>query len=155
MPAHAEGMQFLAQVDLKKTTFFELDIIGIAEITSHKFDQFMAFSIEQLGEIDSVIGQWCVLRVPPKLKNQIDHDYEVDGQSVTLLEVRPLWRGPAGEFTRSPFVKLRYVKSGAIWKIYWRRQSGKWDLYAPSPSAKNITVAMAIIDADHHACFFG
>ena len=45
LPAHAEGMQFLAQVDLKKTTFFELDIIGIAEITSHKFDQFMAFSI--------------------------------------------------------------------------------------------------------------
>ena len=66
----------------------------------------MAFSIEQLGEIDSVIGQWCVLRVPSKLKKQIDHDYEVDGQSVTLLEVRPLWRGPAGEFTRSPFVAV-------------------------------------------------
>ena len=115
----------------------------------------MAFSIEQLGEIDSVIGQWCVLRVPPKLKNEIDHDYEVDGQSVTLLEVRPVWRGPAGEFTRSPFVKLRYVKSGAIWKIYWRRQSGKWDLYAPSPSAKKLTVALAIIDADHYGCFFG
>jgi hypothetical protein len=31
LPAHAEGMQLLAQVDLKKTTFFELDIIGIAE----------------------------------------------------------------------------------------------------------------------------
>jgi hypothetical protein len=28
---HAEGMQFLAKVVLKKATFFELDIIAIAE----------------------------------------------------------------------------------------------------------------------------
>ncbi|MEY3698353.1 MAG: hypothetical protein RL631_1006 [Pseudomonadota bacterium] len=27
----------------------------------------MTFSIEQLGEIDKVIGQWCVARVPPEL----------------------------------------------------------------------------------------
>ena len=115
----------------------------------------MTFSIEQLGEIDSIIGLWCVRRVAPEIKNQIDHDYEVDGQAVTLLEVRPMWRGPAGEFTRTPFVKFRYVKASAIWKIYWWRQSGKWDLYAPSPSAKNLTVALAIIEADQYGCFFG
>lgn len=115
----------------------------------------MAFSIEQLGEIDNVIGQWCLSKVPPKLKSQIDHDYEVDGQFVTLLEVRPLWRGPAGEFTHRPFAKFRYVKSSSIWKIYWIRQTGKWDLYEPSSSAKNLTVALAIIEADHYGCFFG
>lgn len=47
----------------------------------------MTFSIEQLGEIDKVIGQWCLARVPPELKSQIDHDYEIDGQAVTLFEV--------------------------------------------------------------------
>jgi hypothetical protein len=31
LPPHAEGMQFLAKVVLKKAIFFELDIIGIAE----------------------------------------------------------------------------------------------------------------------------
>jgi hypothetical protein len=51
----------------------------------------MTFSIEQLGEIDRIIGQWCVLKVPPEIKNQIDHDYEVDGQAVTLLEVRQIF----------------------------------------------------------------
>ena len=115
----------------------------------------MTFSIEQLGEIDRIIGQWCVLKVPPDIKNQIDHDYEVDGQAVTLLEVRPMWRGPPGEFTRSPFARFRFVKSSSIWKIYWRRQTGNWDLYKPSPSAKNLTVALAIIEADHYGCFFG
>ena len=36
----------------------------------------MTFSIEQLGEIDSVIGQWCVRRVPPEIKNQIENQIE-------------------------------------------------------------------------------
>jgi hypothetical protein len=79
----------------------------------------------------------------------------VDGQAVTLLEVRPMWRGPPGEFTLSPFARFRFVKSSSIWKIYWRRQTGNWDLYKPSPSAKNLTVALAIIEADHYGCFFG
>ena len=53
----------------------------------------MAFSLEDLGDIDLTIGQWCLDKVPPELKKQVDHDYEVDGQSVTIFEVRPLWRG--------------------------------------------------------------
>ena len=115
----------------------------------------MAFSIEQLGEIDKVIGQWCVARVSPELKSQIDHDYEIDGQAVTLFEVRPMWRGAPGELTRNPFVRFRQAKTTGIWKIYWRRQTGKWELYAPAPTAKNLTVALAIVEADQHGCFFG
>jgi len=38
----------------------------------------MAFSIEDLGDIDLTIGQWCLDKVPPELKKQVDHDYEVD-----------------------------------------------------------------------------
>ena len=115
----------------------------------------MTFSIEKLGEIDTTVGQWCLARVPPDLKSKIDHDYEVDGQAITLFEVRPIWRGPPGEFTRAPFARFRYVKSSGIWKIYWRRQTGKWELYVSAPTAKNLTAALAIIEADHHGCFFG
>lgn len=115
----------------------------------------MTFSIEQLGEIDNVVGKWCVARVPPELKSQIDHDYEIDGQAVTLFEVRPMWRGAPGEITRSPFVRLRQAKTTGIWKIYWRRQTGKWELYVPASTAKNLTVALAIVEADQYGCFFG
>ncbi|MEY3698352.1 MAG: hypothetical protein RL631_1005 [Pseudomonadota bacterium] len=66
-----------------------------------------------------------------------------------------MWRGAPGKFTRSPFVRLRQAKTTGIWKIYWRRQTGKWELYAPASTAKNIMVAMAIIEADQYGCFFG
>jgi hypothetical protein len=115
----------------------------------------VALSIEEVAEIDVVVGEWCLNKVPPELKNQIDHDYEIDGQSVTIFEVRPRWRGKPGEFTRRPFAKFRYVKTTELWNIYWMRQSGKWHAYAPADAACNLDEALHIIDSDSYGCFFG
>lgn len=115
----------------------------------------MAFSIEEFGRIDHLVGDWCLSRVPPEIKSKLDHDYEVEGQSVILLEVRPLWRGKPGEVTRSPFAKFRYVKSSRLWQIYWMRASGKWQAYEPDSIAFTIDEALRIIEADRYGCFFG
>ena len=115
----------------------------------------MAVSIEELGKIDHIVGDWCIQRVPPEIKNKLDHDYEVDGQSVTLFEVRPLWRGQPGEVIRSPYAKFRYVKTSGLWQIYWRRASGKWQAYEPDPVARDIEDVLKIIEADRYGCFFG
>jgi hypothetical protein len=53
--------------------------------------RFMALSIEDIGEVDQVVGDWCLARVPAHLKQSVDYDYEIDGQAVTILEVRPAW----------------------------------------------------------------
>ncbi len=115
----------------------------------------MAFTIEDLGDIDLIVGQWCLEKVPPHLKQQIDHDYEIDGQAVTIFEVRPLWRGQPGETTRRAFARFRYVKSSDLWHIYWMRQSGKWERYEPAPAACSLDQALEIMEADHYGCFFG
>ncbi len=115
----------------------------------------MTFSIEDLGDIDLTIGQWCLDKVPPELKKQVDHDYEVDGQSVTIFEVRPLWRGQPGQTTRRPFAKFRYVKSSELWHIYWMRQTGKWESYEPASAACGLEEALDIIELDTYGCFFG
>jgi hypothetical protein len=115
----------------------------------------MAFSIEDLGDIDLTIGQWCLDKVPPELKKQVDHDYEVDGQSVTIFEVRPLWQGQPNQTTRRPFAKFRYVKSSELWHIYWVRQTGKWESYEPASAACGLEEALDIIELDTYGCFFG
>ncbi len=115
----------------------------------------MAFSIEELGKIDHLVGDWCLSRVPPEIKKDLDHDYEIDGQAVTLLEVRPLWRWPQGEFTRRLFAKFRYVKTSDLWQIYWMRASGKWQAYEPDPVARDLVEVLEIIEADRYGCFFG
>jgi hypothetical protein len=59
-----------------------------------------------------------------------------------------MWRCALGELIRNPFVRFWQAKSTGIWKIYWRRQTDTWELYAPAPTAKNLTVVLAIANAD-------
>jgi len=115
----------------------------------------VALSIEEVGQIDGLVGQWCLSKVPPKLKNKIDHDYEVDGQAVTIFEIRPHWRGELGEITRRPSAKFRFVKTTELWNTSWMRQSGKRQAYAPASAASSLNEALHIIDTDSCSCFFG
>ena len=115
----------------------------------------MTFNIEEIGRIDHLVGDWCTRRAPPEIKKQLDYDYEIDGQAVTLFEVRPVWRGRPGEFTRRPFAKFRYTKTSDLWHIYWKQSSGKWQAYEPDPVAFTIDEALRIIEADRYGCFFG
>jgi hypothetical protein len=115
----------------------------------------MSLSLEAIGEIDHIVGQWCLNRVPPPLKHKLDYDYEIDGQAVTLLEVRPVWRGPPGKTTRSPIARIRYVHVRGCWKIFWMRRNMKWIAYEPDPEARSLPEALAVIERDDYCCFFG
>ena len=115
----------------------------------------MTLSIEDLGGIDEIIGQWCVRKVPPELKKSVDYDYEIDGQAVTILEVRPAWRGSPGEVTRMPIARFRFVKVTGFWKIFWMRSSGKWQSYEPMFEVNDLVDALDVIESDQYGCFFG
>ena len=78
----------------------------------------MTLSIEDIGEIDQVVSQWCLTRVPAHLKQSINYDNEIDGQAVTILEVRPAWRGAPGDVTRTPIARIRLAKVTGFWKIF-------------------------------------
>lgn len=115
----------------------------------------MAFSNDELGEIDHIISEWCLAKVPVHLKSQIDYDYEIDGQAVTLFEVRPVWRGQPGEINRHPVARFRYVKSSELWNIYWMRQNGKWHSYKPASAQCSLEDALHTVETDGYGCFFG
>ena len=115
----------------------------------------MALTIEDIGEIDQVVGQGGLNRVPPHLKKTVDYDYEIDGQAVIIIEVRPAWQGSPGEVTRQPMAKFRFVKATEQWQIYWMRASGKWKKYEPMFEATELDDALMVIESDHYGCFFG
>ena len=115
----------------------------------------MALSIEVIGEIDQVVGRWCLTRVPPHLKKSVDYDYEIDGQTVTIIEVRPAWQGSPGEITRRPIARFRLVKVTGQWQIYWMRSSGKWQSYEPMFRASELVDCLTVLETDNYGCFFG
>jgi hypothetical protein len=88
------------------------------------------------------------------LKDQLRFEYEIEKQNVIIFEVRPVWNKPT-ESLRLPMAKLSFIKSRNIWKLYWKRASGKWEQYKPKQSDKELSVLVQEIDKDTFGCFFG
>lgn len=85
--------------------------------------------------------------VPDKLLNSA---VEFRGGYI-LQEVRPHWRKP-GEVTKSPYAKLIFNMPTGMWKIYWHRANGDWNLLA---EFKDFNHALDFIKSNPNGCFFG
>lgn len=94
------------------------------------------------------------IRPPVEIRNQVDIGYSFKNNEVIIFEIRPQWNDESKKH-QYPFVKAKFVKSQKIWKIYWMRANGKWELYQPNPSVLNIQSFIDIVEEDEHGCFRG
>jgi hypothetical protein len=104
--------------------------------------------------VEGDVGRYCEERVPPHVRDKIRMEYEIRGNSVTIVERRPPWSPELPpEWSRSQVAQLRYEESK--WALYWSDRNGRWhpyDLFDPTP---DISSALAEIDEDPTAIFWG
>ena len=94
------------------------------------------------------------IRPPVELRKKVDLGYSFENNEVVLFEIRPHWNDES-KFHKYPFVKAKYIKSQKIWKIYWLRDNGKWELYEPNPIVHSINSFIEIVEEDEHGFFRG
>jgi hypothetical protein len=115
----------------------------------------MAFSEFELKRYDKVLRAFVERRQPPAhQRDQLDFGYRIEGQSVEIFEIRPVWRHPEEKMT-CPIAKATWVKSRKAWKIFWQRADLKWHTYEPDPQVRSLETFLDIVQRDDHACFFG
>jgi hypothetical protein len=114
----------------------------------------MAFNDLELKKIEKIISEKFRNRVPSEIQNQLRNEIRIEGHTVIISEVRPRWDKP-DEWLPLDFAKLRYIRSQNIWKLYWKRASGKWELYQPKGEDKDLKILADVIDQDRFGCFFG
>ncbi len=114
----------------------------------------MAFDDPELQEIEAVVGAFCANRVPEHVRDKVRMEYRIDGQSVTIIEMRPHWEDPS-EWIDSPIARLRYVRTDNLWELYWMPSNLKWKSYDPLPVSQDLTELVHEIDRDPVCCFFG
>ena len=96
------------------------------------------------------------LRPPVEIRSQLDYAYSMHNNTILLFELRPNWMSPENdEMQQLPFAKIRYYKSQAVWKLYWMRANGNWELYKPFPIETSLDKLLNEVKEDKHACFFG
>lgn len=107
-----------------------------------------------IHEIDVArIRRWCDQRVPEHLWGQVKVEADVAARYVTIVEVRPSWRGE-GESTRFPIARLRCTAASGMWSLYWRDRNLKFHAYdfPPSPSVQPL---LDYINDSGDPIFFG
>ena len=114
----------------------------------------MAFNELELKRIDKLIGEYFRNRVPPEHRDKLRYKIRIEGHNVLLFEVRPRWDNP-DEWLVLDFAKLRFIRSQNIWRLYWKRASGKWELYEPKGEEKNLKILVDAVKQDQFGCFFG
>ena len=89
-----------------------------------------------------------------EIRNQIDIGYLYKANVVGLFEIRPDWQNP-NQMQKIEFARIRFYKTKKIWKLYWMRASGKWELYEPFSESTHLGKIIEIIKEDKHGCFYG
>ncbi|MDM1533696.1 DUF3024 domain-containing protein [Myroides marinus] len=90
----------------------------------------------------------------PEIRKKLDNDFDKEGNTYILLEVRPDWMDPS-IIRRHPFAKFKFIGTQKIWKLYWLRANGKWQLYDPLLEIKDLDQIFEEIKKDPYGCFFG
>ena len=94
------------------------------------------------------------IRPPYHLRSELDFGFDISGESIELVEIRPQWNNKS-IIHRHAFAKATFVKTKQVWKVYSLRASGKWQSYEPAPTASSVEDFLAIVKADVYGCFFG
>ena len=116
----------------------------------------MAFTDLEITEHTLTLEQhfWSHRRPPLHLRDKVREGQRFTDQSIELFIVRPAFNRP-GEHTEEPIAKVTYIRSKALWHLFWKRADGKWHRYPPHPETKSLAVALGVIHEDGNACFFG
>jgi hypothetical protein len=115
----------------------------------------MALNEFQEKKCEKLVRQFVEKRRPPAyMRNELDLSFRVQGQSVEIFEIRPMWREPDKKIEGS-VAKATYVKTSKVWKVYWQRADLKWHSYKPNPQVKTLEEFLEVVDRDEYACFFG
>jgi len=91
-------------------------------------------------------------RPPAPIRHELDLGYRIEGQSIVIFEVRPVWQGKPGEAMEHAVAKITYIRTKKIWMVYWMRANLQWYQYE---SAMTFADALAIVAIDESGCFFG
>jgi len=115
----------------------------------------MALTEFEEKKCEKLVRQFVEKRRPPAyMRNKLDLSFRVQGQSVEIFEIRPMWREPNKKI-EGPVAKATYVRTSKVWKVYWQRADLKWHSYKPNPQVKTLEKFLEVVDRDEYGCFFG
>lgn len=109
-------------------------------------------SVDIIEAMENYISE---IRPPEEIRDKLDVSYKIEGQSIFVFEIRPIYFSTKNEKQECMVAKATFVKAKNHWKVFWRRADLKWHLYKPHPTVKTINEFINLIREDELSCFWG
>jgi DUF3024 family protein len=100
------------------------------------------------------IRKYCQAQVPAHLRDQVRIEATARGNSITILESRPLWQANQAEWSTVRVAQLRYSASTHDWSLYWADRNGRWHRYDDLPPGR-VDRVLREIESDPTGIFWG
>lgn len=115
----------------------------------------MAFTPKQTADIEAAMADFMAKRRPPEeIREKLDLGWRIEGQSVMIYSIRPMWRDESRKI-EEPAAKATFVRTTNRWKIYWMRADLKWHSYPLLPEVVFFDEFLAEVNEDGACCFWG
>lgn len=101
------------------------------------------------------IKKWCRQETSPLHADQVRVDADVTSTAVNIVETRPPWDDPSGEWTRDPVARLRYTGTTGEWSLYWRDRHLRFHRYDQVPPTRQVQVLLDVVADSGDSIFWG
>lgn len=108
----------------------------------------------QAQEVEQVLGEFCRREPPPHVRSQLEYAVRIDGNAVTLVELRPAFRADIGR-TESLVARFRFNAKEGLWQLFWRDRNLWWHRYSRVRPARRLATLFAEVRRDPTGIFWG
>ncbi len=106
------------------------------------------------GALEAV-RELCARRAPDRVADELRLEVELEGNAITITELRAPWHPSMREWTRTPVAQLHYRVGTGRWSLREPRDAG-WTAYRGDRGpTKTIEPQLDELDADPTGVFWG
>ena len=114
----------------------------------------MALSELEKKRVERLFSAYCESKIPHHVSDRFRVTFEIRGDEIKLLESRPDWRDKS-RWIQHKIARFRKESETNIWHLYFCDRNGRWRLFEPFPSGKDIEKLLAEVDRDSCGSFWG
>ena len=101
------------------------------------------------------IKKWCLAETSPLHADELRVEADVTTTAVTIVETRPPWDDPTGEWTRFPIARLRYTATTGEWTLYWRDRHLRFHRHDRTPPSRQVQALLDVVADSGDPIFWG
>jgi hypothetical protein len=104
--------------------------------------------------VDVKLSKYCAAKIPARVKDEIKLLHKARGNSVTILESRPLFSDP-NVWIDTVVAQFRFKPEDKTWTLYCADRNSKWHRYDLADPSTNLDDLLAAVDEDATCIFWG